>query len=120
MLTHHFYPNTDDLGKSREPAVSRNCENPQDAFAHHVFRRFFRLALRGEYKLLRRSRLGRSSGRHGQPALECVKRLRMDDDQRRFGQRRCDDLFLRAESRWRDTAIQALVRPVQANRLWAA
>ena len=108
-----------DARESRGPRISRNCENPRDAFAHPDFGRLSRLALRGEYKLLRRSRLDGSPGRNRQPAMERTHRLCMDDDQRRFDQRRHNDLFRRAQGRRRNATIEGLVCPVQADRLRA-
>src|SRR5882724_3649414 len=58
-LTPSIHPNITNPGESRVPRISRNYENPQDAFARPIFGHHFRLAVRGEYKLLRRSRLDR-------------------------------------------------------------
>ena len=104
MLTRHLYPNTSDLGKPREPAVSRNYKNPGDAFGRPLFGRLSRLALRGEHQLLRRSRLDGSPDRNRQPAVERAKHLHMDDDQCHSGRRRRDDLFLGAKGSWHNAA----------------
>src|SRR2546427_13194541 len=88
VLTRYIYPNITDPGESRGLPISRSYEKDRDAFASAVFGRFCRLVLRGEYKLLRRSRLAPSPGRNLQPALEPAKPLRMVGDQRRFGHRR--------------------------------
>ena len=104
VLTSPLHPNT-----------SGPYEKDPPPFGRPVFGCLFRLALQGEHEFLRRSRLDGSPDRNRQPAVERAKRLRLDDDQCRFGQRRCDDLFLGAESRWRDTAISTVVRTNQAD-----
>jgi len=56
MLTRSIHPNTTDLGNSRGPSKSRNCEMAWDAFARPVFRRldFFRPAPEGDDLQFRR------------------------------------------------------------------
>jgi len=73
VLTPETHLNTTDDGESRGPAISRNCERHREPFARPVFGRFCRLALGGEYKLLRRSRLDGGPSGHSQPAVEHTK-----------------------------------------------
>src|SRR6266403_2426722 len=98
VLTSPLHPNT-----------SGPYEKDPPPFGRPVSGRLFRLALQGEHEFLRRSRLDGSPDRNRQPAVERAKRLRMDDDQRYFSQRRCNALFLGAKSRWRNAAIEDFV-----------
>lgn len=56
VLTRYIHSNTTNVGESRGPPISRNCETDRDAFARPVFGRLFRLVLRGDGLLFRRVR----------------------------------------------------------------
>jgi hypothetical protein len=107
-------------GGESQGSISRSCEEDRDALAGPVFGRFFHPALRGhrtEHKFLRRSGLDGPADWNGRPAMERAKRDDMERYQRCFSERERNDLFPGPESRWRDTAIQAMVCAMQANGL---
>src|SRR5262249_6592599 len=49
VLTPYIHLDTSDIGESRGPPISRNCEKDRDAFAGPVFGRLSRPVLRGDY-----------------------------------------------------------------------